>query len=479
MRITAGTRLGRLNSNQQTQNWLRPVRLLIAAVVFHLLVSASVTLLGHYEVLPGVFDRNGIAVGIASDSIKARQEAVRRSGELVRGEVRKWLQAHSPFYVKAYSLCFATFGLVFGANILSVEPLNGLCYLIILVLVYQLAREFADGRIASGAAAAVALWPSFVLHTTQLLKDPVFIAAMLAFVLVNVRLLSTKFSWRSAMFVTVSGVLAAAFVWLSRDTMGEILIATTVLACALLPIRLVTEYRSTRGPDSAWRARIPSLAGLLLLIAFTFGVTRFIPTFERLQDNGQPVASSDADSWTNSRRPKKDDLLERQNGSANRWSRAVARIGKLRQDFASEFSDAGSNIDADISLRSTGEIIRYLPRAVMVGYLAPFPSMWFGAGLQVSRAGRLLSGMEMLATYLVEALALFGLWLGRRRFSLWLLWLVSAMGLTSLGLVVLNVGALYRLRYIFLILLIIVATETVKPLSQYFKRASLSRAPMN
>jgi hypothetical protein len=470
---------GSRNANKQKRNWLRPVRLLIAAAVFHLLVSATVTVLGHYELLPGVFDRNGIAVGIASDGIKARQEALQRSEELAHGEIGVWFRTRSPFYVKAYSLCFATFGLVFGASVLSVEPLNGLCYLIILILVFHLAREFADWRVASGAAAAVALWPSFVLHTTQLLKDPLFIAAMLAFVFVNVRLLSTKFSWRRAILITVCGVLAAAFVWLSRDTMGEILIATAVLACALLLIRVVAEYRSTRESGSAWRARIPSLAGLVLLIAFTVGLTQFIPPFERLDDKAQPMTSSDADLWINSRRPKKDNLLEQQSMSTNRWSRAIARIGKLRQDFASEFSDAGSNIDADISLRSTADIIRYLPRAIMIGYLAPFPSMWFGPGLQVSRAGRLLSGMEMLTTYLVEALALFGLWMGRRRFSVWLLWLVSAMGLTSLGLVVLNVGALYRLRYIFLILLIIVATGPVKPLCEYFKRSPLSRTPVN
>jgi hypothetical protein len=59
--------------------------------------------------------------------------------------------------------------------------------------------------------------------------------------------------------------------------------------------------------------------------------------------------------------------------------------------------------------------------------------------------------------YAVEALAIIGLWRGRRRLPVWLLSAVAAMGMTALGLVVVNVGALYRLRYVFVVLLIVVA----------------------
>ena len=95
----------------------------------------------------------------------------------------------------------------------------------------------------------------------------------------------------------------------------------------------------------------------------------------------------------------------------------------------------------------------------MIGYFAPFPKMWLTMGNQVGRSGRILSGVETLALYLIEALALVGLWSGRRVVGVWFLWLVSAMGLISLALVVVNVGALSRLRYVFAILLIILASD--------------------
>ena len=455
---------------------LRPTRLLLAAAVFHLIVSVTITVIGHNQPLPAVFDRNGIAVGIASDGLKVREEAVRRSEDLTRRQWRTWATANSPVYVKLYSLCFATLGRVVGFNILSIEPINLLAYLAILLLVFYLAREFAVERAALIAATVVALWPSFVLHTTQLLKDPPFIAGMLAFILINICLLSKKHSWRSALLTAAAGGLVAVLVWFSRDTMGELLIATTVLAVMLLLIRLALERRSSATSASDWRARLPSLVGLILLVVISVGVTRLIPAFERRHDIDQGVASPGAEIWAETRRPQRDASLNSQNLPTNPWTKAVMRISKLRQDFASEFSDAGSNIDTEVQIRSTSDVVRYLPRAVMIGYFAPFPNMWFGAGLQVSRAGRLLSGIEMLGIYLIEALAIVGLWKGRRRFAVWFLWLVSAMGLTSLGLVVLNIGALYRLRYVFVILLLVLAAGGASSVVQYFKGVYFSGA---
>jgi hypothetical protein len=83
--------------------------------------------------------------------------------------------------------------------------------------------------------------------------------------------------------------------------------------------------------------------------------------------------------------------------------------------------------------------------------------MWFQTGSTVGSSGRALSGIETLLMYAVEALAIVGLWQGRRRLSVWLLFSIAAMGCIALGFVVINIGALYRLRYAFLILLIILA----------------------
>ena len=62
---------------------------------------------------------------------------------------------------------------------------------------------------------------------------------------------------------------------------------------------------------------------------------------------------------------------------------------------------------------------------------------------------------EMLAAYILEMLGLFGVWRARQRLSTWLLFLITLFGVTTLGLGLINVGALYRMRYGFFVLLIV------------------------
>src|ERR1700682_1589627 len=137
------------------------------------------------------------------------------------------------------------------------------------------------------------------------------------------------------------------------------------------------------------------------------------------------------------------------------WDRIAAR----REGFIKRQSDegykAGSDVDSDVRFHNKGELIRYLPRAAAIGFFAPFPNMWFAEGLLVGRAGRWLSGFEMLLTYILEALAVIGVWQKRGELFVWLLTFSAILGATALGLIVINMGSLYRLRYSYWILIVI------------------------
>ncbi len=82
--------------------------------------------------------------------------------------------------------------------------------------------------------------------------------------------------------------------------------------------------------------------------------------------------------------------------------------------------------------------------------------------------------METLLTYAIEGLALAGLWRARRELAAWLLFAIVVIGAVALGLVVSNVGALYRLRYSFWILIAVLAAGGVTHL---FGRKSSSAVP--
>jgi divalent metal cation (Fe/Co/Zn/Cd) transporter len=80
-----------------------------------------------------------------------------------------------------------------------------------------------------------------------------------------------------------------------------------------------------------------------------------------------------------------------------------------------------------------------------------------------------IAGFETLLTYVIESLALFGLWAQRRNLAAWLLAAVIVVGAVALGLVVSNIGAMYRLRYPFWVLMVILCAGGITFLVTRFK----------
>lgn len=419
--------------------WIRPKRLLIVAAIFHVAVTLAIYTLGRYSVLPAIFDSNGIAISFAPDAAVDRAGTATLSEILKRASFRDWFTAPFALHAKLYSLCFALFGTTLGMNILSAEPINLFFYLAMLILVFQLGREAFNARAGIVASVIVGLWPSLLLHSTQMLKDPLFLVGMLAFVLINMHLLSRSLPWLPATLLALLGGLVAFFLWLGRDSMVQMLVSTSLLGVTLLVIRQVREKQLLAA----------NLFALTLLILISISVTLWLPRFENLDG------------------PKKEATMGTENSTAQSTQTnqgLVTRVSVLRKRFIKMYPNSMSNVDTHIQLTGMADILRYLPRAAAIGFFAPFPNMWLTSGKQVGSAGRLLSGIETLAMYAIEGLAIIGLWYERRRVSVWLLVTTATIGVIALGLIVVNVGALYRLRYAFLILIIIVAAGGISQL---------------
>src|SRR5687768_14162394 len=235
--------------------------------MLHLVLSVTVYGLGRYALLPGTFDENGVGVAFASDGVRYRADAAVLSDALRRGEIRSWAGADRPFHVKLYAVCFALFGPWLGYTVVGAEPLNALFYLAGLVLVFGLGREVFDRRAGLLAAGMVAFWPSYLLHTTQFLKDPLFVVGMLALILINVRWLKRDYSWARAVMTGVAGGAIVTALWLARGDMGEILVSTVLLGAVLLVARTLTSQNRRAG----------NLAGMALLVAATLGVPLLMP----------------------------------------------------------------------------------------------------------------------------------------------------------------------------------------------------------
>ncbi|MBD0327392.1 MAG: glycosyltransferase family 39 protein, partial [Pyrinomonadaceae bacterium] len=342
--------------------------LLLAAAVLHLALTITIALAGRFALLSGLFDENGISGAFAFDSFLYRRKSIELVDALMRGSFGDWFYAPLPLHVKLYSLSFAVLSPLFSFTMLSVEPLNLLYYLLILVLVYKLCAEVFERRAALLAATAIALWPSFLLHTTQLLRDPMFIVAMLLLLLVITRWLLREHSLRRGLAEGLAAAGASAVVWLTRYNMWTVIIGITLAGVTFLIVR-------------QWRAKVwlvGNVAGaLVLLVALALVpsvVGRFLQpdssfspdrtTLRELRSNFVPCpdeARSVAQISTEPPQGVWSRLRARADG-------AVAGLGKLRRRFITSYFDAGSNIDPCVKLETVGDLLRFLPRATAHGF---------------------------------------------------------------------------------------------------------------
>ena len=151
--------------------------------------------------------------------------------------------------------------------------------------------------------------------------------------------------------------------------------------------------------------------------------------------------------------PGKDGPPEERSAAA--LDRRARRVSSIRSRFAGSYPEAGSVLDGYTEFKTIGSMFRYLPRAMEIGLWAPFPSMWFAAGRRVGHLGTLLSGVETFLIYFFQLMALVAIVREPRRLGLWFLVVIAVVGVTAIAMVVPNVGALYRFRYVFWVMFVI------------------------
>jgi len=413
-------------------------RFLVAAGILHILLTISLYLVGRAQILPDMFDYRGFG-SFASDYTEYVDE-IKSFVSIYHGDgLISWLQ--EPFasfwHTKLVSLSFALLSPLFGFNILSAELYNLLCYLTILGLIFALGREIFNDKAGMLAAAVVGLWPSFLLHTTQLLKDPLSIAGILGLVLVITRLLNGCLRPVGFLVHAGIGIVIVRMLQLIRAGWWPLIVVIAAMGVFLALLQIL--FRRIRQRHLfAW--------ALLLIAALVIGYLSFaVPHLGATESPGDSLAQSWADP-------------------------AALRIGKLRRGFALDYSDAASNIDPQYQIDNAAALVRYLPRALGIGFFAPFPNMWIAEGGKLGLSARALSGLETLLMYGIEALAVLGIWRGRRQLSVWYLICAASMGMVTLALITPNVGNLYRWRYPFWMILIILGAGGIQ-----YLRSRLSR----
>jgi len=442
-------------------------RLLLIAGVLHVFLAIVLFVAGRAGVAPQLIDHDGIMGSFAFDSYDYQRGAIETSQLLRGGNLRAWATAAQPLHVKLIAVPFALLNPMFGSSTLSAEPYNVVCYVAIIALVFALGSELGGRRAGVLAGVVVALWPTFLLHTLQLLKDPIFITATLAALWCAITLLTRTYRPTASAAVSVMAILLLLVLASLRFSSVLLLAVVAILILGLLVVRQVRERQLL-----FWNMT-PAIAVFLtglILLPFISG-QKLAYTKQYPSDRAGPLKNAANPSERVPTLVTRISAGDSSRGGAQRFvvgDRFARRISSMRSRFAASYSEAGSLLDAQAEFRNVSDLLRYLPRALAIGMWAPFPSAWFSRGRRVGNLGKLISGFEMLAIYLLQAVAALALIREPQHLTRWFVVAIVVCGVTALAFVVPNAGAIYRFRYVFWILLVVAAMSA--PFVSFAKR---------
>jgi len=126
----------------------------------------------------------------------------------------------------------------------------------------------------------------------------------------------------------------------------------------------------------------------------------------------------------------------------------IGVILALREDLSIQDAIGKSSIDTDTQFSSLTDILLYVPRAIQIGFFAPFPNQWPAQGsFESTTFQRKVVAIEMLGVYLALLFLPFTVWYWRKRIELWIILFFSVSLLMIHALLISNIGSLYRVRY--------------------------------
>jgi hypothetical protein len=405
------------------KQWKKGLVIFSGLVLFHLAVSVSLSLIARSTFLVSLHNGHGFW-NFAPDSVGYHNAALRLLDYLKHGDYGTWWAGSPWWHVKWIALSYA----VITPDPLSFAPINGLTWAVTVVCVYKTVRHlFPNHRVLALLSATIfGIWPSYLFQSTQLLKDPLYNMGILTMVWGWLALLSGKRGIGFSILVCF-GVLIAH---LNRRYILEALVFLTLLATIFV----------------IWRKR-ETLAHALLACMLVLGLYAYE---HRFRPPPPPVVQPTVikDPW------QYEDWLP------DWFEWRIKAIVNARIGWATSYPEAGTNIDTDVRFYSVRDVIKYVPRALQIGFLAPFPGHWFEEAKVAGRPSRAFAAIEMMVWYFL--LPGFLYFIASRenpiQIRLWMLIYSGCLVLLT-ALVVTNIGALYRMRFVYFLPILIGGLE--------------------
>lgn len=419
--------------------------LLAVSGLIHLIISFTLCFFGNYKFFPSLIFEGGILTGDAPLYVK--KYAI-LSQSLLAGDWHFLFTHDEQIHVRLYTLSYTILSPLFGDSVLSYELVNLPLFLLAIFLMRGIGKACFDKAVGLRAGIIFLFFPTMLAHFSQPLRDPLAICLFLALFLILAKVFKNALDLSKALLFFAAAVFAFFLMWLTRENMLPIYLGFIIISVSLYIIWNIRQLRQNKY----------NFLMLAALLAFCLATPVFL---SRLLPNPYiflPTTAEDIET------------LKQGTAKVNEYQEFLKdsdvpvyleKLNLTRHKFLLFYRDAGTNIDDDVLFRSPLDIIRYAPRALEIGLLAPFPKMWFANGKDAGRTGRIISGVETLLSYILMIFAVIALVKFYRSIFTWQIFLTVIYAEFILGIGVVNVGALYRLRYVFWCLMIVLAAKGI------------------
>lgn len=259
--------------------------------------------------------------------------------------------------------------------------------------------------------------------------------------------------YRSALFarwVAAGSALLIGYlvVWSVRPYAAEILLVVNLI---LLTLAILVAGLRMLQRGQIELPSVAAISGALIVILLTsqFAVTKsYDQIYVKQRVGAEQVADIDHSAVTSNEAA----LSQQWQASAwlpSRIDDQFRRLSTARDSFAIENHFARSAIDLDRRFGNVGDVVAYTPRALSIGFLAPFPSQWRPQpAAPINRnVERVLAGVEMAFFYLLLPFLALAIYQWRRSTPLWFVLIPALAWLMVYSYTVPVVGALVRYRF--------------------------------
>jgi hypothetical protein len=452
-----------------------PIQVIIGLLVFHVITAFIVSRIAYSPYFTNFHNENGLW-NFSMDSTLYHLEAIELVDSIRVGDWGDWwFQYQTHAHVKWLALIYWIFD---EANPLLFEFINSVVWVASVIFLYLSARIlFNPKTVVAGWASLFLFFPTVLISSTQLLRDPFYILGFCVLTLGWIMIYRDEFKWKGAFAIIAGYYLIIAI----RPYIGPILLPV-FFVCSII---LLFRKRSLILPT------IAMLIGIFF-ISFFGEMSEFVESnlpvteknkniFIRLKENKlrMTLEKSGQRSKNLQQReiaPQREIALQREiarkreiarqitlkrkellakniknedEGIVNYINEEIAiRFSLMRHGFKLTNRKAGSSIDENIIFQDYKELFLYFPRAVQIGFFSPFPNLWLSPGVESGYLGRAIAGLETFMFYLIF-LGFFTVLILENKIlkPVAPVLIVATIIIVLLGFVVSNVGAIYRMRH--------------------------------